>query len=180
MTLSMNEVEAMAKKATRGAGYSWGMAEEAGRATRWLCERGIDGCSALADLLCQRENTPVGEWFPFPVKRCRPENDNPLCPITTGAALSDWAHELDTKEIACYNVLQPILLLPFVATIAQRRHNLTAIKCGEAQASTDGNGVALTGSFPDQAARVAVTPSSTFAKTQNHHQRIALLLGHFY
>ena len=36
MNVSMNEVESMAKTAARGAGYSWGLAEEAGKATRWL------------------------------------------------------------------------------------------------------------------------------------------------
>ena len=40
MNLSLNEVEATAKKATRGAGYPWGLAEEAGKAVRWLCGAG--------------------------------------------------------------------------------------------------------------------------------------------
>ena len=39
MNLSLNEVDAMAKKAARGAGYSWGLAEEAGKATGETDER---------------------------------------------------------------------------------------------------------------------------------------------
>ena len=31
MSWSLGEIEGLAKKATRGAGYSWGLAEEAGR-----------------------------------------------------------------------------------------------------------------------------------------------------
>ena len=31
MNWSLNELDAMARKAARGAGYSWGLAEEAGR-----------------------------------------------------------------------------------------------------------------------------------------------------
>ena len=33
MSLSLNEVESTAKKAARGAGYPWGLAEEAAKAT---------------------------------------------------------------------------------------------------------------------------------------------------
>lgn len=36
-TLSRNETESLCMKAARGAGFSWGMAEEAGFATGWLC-----------------------------------------------------------------------------------------------------------------------------------------------
>ena len=35
MSHSLGEVEALARKAARGGGYSWGMAEEAGFAVRW-------------------------------------------------------------------------------------------------------------------------------------------------
>ncbi|NND22495.1 MAG: DUF3726 domain-containing protein, partial [Silicimonas sp.] len=42
MSYSLNEVEATAKKAARGAGYPWGLAEEAAKATRWLCAHDID------------------------------------------------------------------------------------------------------------------------------------------
>ena len=51
MSYALNEVEATAKRAARGAGYSWGLAEEASKATRWLCAKGIDGSAVLAGLL---------------------------------------------------------------------------------------------------------------------------------
>jgi hypothetical protein len=35
MMRSLNEIEAMAKRAVRGAGLAWGLAEEAGKALRW-------------------------------------------------------------------------------------------------------------------------------------------------
>ena len=43
MSLSLNEVESLAKKAARGTGYPWGLAEEAAKASRWLAARGVDG-----------------------------------------------------------------------------------------------------------------------------------------
>ncbi|MEL7259121.1 MAG: DUF3726 domain-containing protein, partial [Pseudomonadota bacterium] len=46
MSWSLNEVESLARKAARGAGYSWGLAEEAGKATRWTCAAGWPGGTA--------------------------------------------------------------------------------------------------------------------------------------
>ena len=48
---SLNEIEALAKKAARGSGCSWGVAEDAGRAVRWLEARGLPGAEALGTLL---------------------------------------------------------------------------------------------------------------------------------
>ena len=42
MNLSLNEAQALAKKAAKGAGINWGAAHETGRAVRWLLEQGID------------------------------------------------------------------------------------------------------------------------------------------
>ena len=36
MTYSLYEIEVTGKRAARGSGFSWGLAEEAGKATRWL------------------------------------------------------------------------------------------------------------------------------------------------
>ncbi|MDA8799639.1 DUF3726 domain-containing protein [Amylibacter sp.] len=41
--LTESEILAYAKKATRGAGFSWGMAEEAAMATLRLYNAGYDG-----------------------------------------------------------------------------------------------------------------------------------------
>ena len=48
MTWSLNEIETLSRKAARGAGLSWGLAEEAGKATRWLAAAGLPGPQVLA------------------------------------------------------------------------------------------------------------------------------------
>ena len=45
--LSRTETETLCFKAARGAGHSWGIAEEAATAVGWLCAQGLDGTSAL-------------------------------------------------------------------------------------------------------------------------------------
>ena len=57
LVVSSNEVDALAKKAAKGAGMPWGLAAEAGKATRWLADRGLPGPAVLADLL----ETPVAD-----------------------------------------------------------------------------------------------------------------------
>ena len=44
---SLSEIESQCKKATRGAGLSWGIAEEAGILARNLCEVGLPGPDAI-------------------------------------------------------------------------------------------------------------------------------------
>lgn len=51
VALSLNEAEALAAKAARGAGLSWGEAEDLGRAARWLAASGLDWATPLLGLL---------------------------------------------------------------------------------------------------------------------------------
>ncbi|MBL8571689.1 MAG: DUF3726 domain-containing protein [Phreatobacter sp.] len=51
MDLSLNEVEAIAAKAARGAGLSWGGAEEIGKAARAMATAGANWDGLLLDLL---------------------------------------------------------------------------------------------------------------------------------
>ena len=157
MSWSLNEVDAMAKKALRGAGYSWGMAEEAGKATRWLCARDLDGCGALLDLLENTDGTALTEWGPIidgPDWRARGDL---LCPLITGAAISDFAHKLRDTPIRCGNIIQPILLVPFVATAAWQNGATLTLSCRGMTAITDGRDLCITGAPPAGVDELTIT-----------------------
>lgn len=62
--LTESEILAYAKKATRGAGFSWGMAEEAAMATLRLYNAGYDGFLELTSIL---ENAD-GQKQPLDIK----------------------------------------------------------------------------------------------------------------
>ncbi len=96
MIPSLSEITATGRKAAKGAGYSWGLADEAGRATAWLWEHGIDGITALADVLDARS----------------PQT----CPIYIGTRLCDAPPE---KPVVFQNVHSPILLLSFAAELSK-------------------------------------------------------------
>ena len=51
MIYSLSEIDAQCKKATRGAGFEWGHAEEAGKAARWLAKHELPGAALLAAYL---------------------------------------------------------------------------------------------------------------------------------
>jgi uncharacterized protein DUF3726 len=137
MSFSLNEIETNAKKAARGAGFSWGLAEEAGKATRWLCAQGLDGCASLAALLQEPLHaTPhigPGIW----------SAPGPLCPLATGAALSDFAARLADGPIRIVAVAQPQLLLPFAAGAARHLKTVVKLNCDTLTARTDGDGLEM-------------------------------------
>ena len=118
MNYSLNETEAMAKRAARGAGYSWGLAEEAGKAVRWLCINGLDGCGILARLLDRVDTGRATGLSPMSVAEDWSGASGQLCPLIAGASLSDHASLLRDREIVMRNVLFPALVLPFAAAAA--------------------------------------------------------------
>jgi len=105
MSWSLGETAALALKAARGAGLSWGLAEEAAAAVIWLHSNNLPGISAL----CSYLGNPDG----------KPRTDG-ACPILTGCALIDGAMASprragEVTEIG--PVRAPLLLLPFVARL---------------------------------------------------------------
>jgi len=112
--LSSNEIEQLCLKAARGAGLSWGLAEEAGMAAAWLALRGVDGPSLLCDRL--QLGKLAGPQIPWNSQK------QLQCPIALGAALSDHAGLGQTlmqdEPIDIGFVASPALLLPFIGSVA--------------------------------------------------------------
>ena len=171
MTLSLNEVEATAKKATRGVGYPWGLAEEAGRATRWLCARDMDGCDALAELLARTDGADLQRWTPRCDAPVWTAEGGRLCPLITGAALSDRALELPDVRLAA--LVQPMLLLPFVALMARQRETVLQVELPGARATTDGRALSVSGRFPVDIDELAISPVDKLGRSQPDRRRFA-------
>jgi hypothetical protein len=135
MSFSLNEVEATARKATRGVGYPWGIADEAGKAVRWLCANGVDGCGALVGLLqmVDERDLETLKGGPF------------LCPLLAGCSYAD--HGKQDFEIAA--VAMPVLLLPFIAVLARSKAIKIQLICTAGVATTDGDRLCLDCDLPD-------------------------------
>lgn len=118
---SLGEVEALVRKAARGAGRSWGMAEEAGRAARWLETYGLPGGALAAALLEETDGVDQAALMPRPDEAgaWRPAGGGGMCPIAAGAALSDMA-AIQPGELRLGPVLWPLMMLPHLAQSARQ------------------------------------------------------------
>ncbi len=172
MSFSLNEVEATAKRAARGAGYSWGLAEEAGKAARWLCANGRDGVGALTGLLgLGLAVSPEGR-LPGGLNDASSEGAS-LCPLAAGAYLSDCASSLTNQSIMLHNVAYPLILLPFVANAARAQKTCITLSCDGLDAVTDGTTLSCDQAFPDEAQAIQVTLGGVLAETSARLTRAA-------
>lgn len=145
---SLNEVEALARKAARGAGMSWGLAEETGKAVRWLALYGLPSLAPLVDLLSAQDGVDYADLRP--VETLEPEGravwrapGGALCPIASGAALADLAAPIAAgRETRLVQLREPMLLLPFVARAARYEGVALAVDVAGAHAALGPGGPA--------------------------------------
>ena len=114
---SSSEIITVSKRATKAAGYSWGIAEEVGKNIDVLELIGIAGIENLKSYLSDiKTKTPIG---PNGIKSQNKINNESLCPILTGVSLIDDFKNIEIlKEINFYNVNFPLLMIPFISRLS--------------------------------------------------------------
>jgi hypothetical protein len=116
--LSLNEVESLALKVGRGAGFSWGLAEDIGRGARALAQGGFPWAEALEGLA-----RDAGAWRAPPplrvegwLERFREiESAAPLCPVRAAALLIDDPSVLRGRPLRLANVALPLWIAALFA-----------------------------------------------------------------
>lgn len=120
MTFSLYEIEVTGKRAARGGGFSWGLAEEAGKAARWLSEQELPGSEQLVELLTCVDGRPYDELAPVLDDGIWHAPAGPLCPLICGPAICDRAAEIASGcDIAFGPMMHPLLLAPYAAAAAK-------------------------------------------------------------
>lgn len=150
MSHSLNEIEAMSKRAARGAGLSWGLSEEASKGTRWLAAYGYPGPKLLADLLELNDRLPHIDFTPMSLGGvwCAPAGR--LSPLIAGAAMSDCAIKMEAGEvISMRHVSFPLLVVPFAAGAALRLNAPVAVKWGNVRLTTNGKSLCAQGEYEE-------------------------------
>ena len=116
--ISLSEIETTSKRATRAAGFSWGVAEEIGKSVRSLELFGLPGIINLNQYLKK-----IKKKHPKKITKIEKKNktgDKELCPIYSGVAFLDRCLELEKlKSIKFYNVSYPLLMLPFISRASE-------------------------------------------------------------
>ena len=146
--LSQNEIGQLCLKAARGAGMSWGLAEEAGFAAAWMAARGLDGPGALLAQLRGAMGRPWHAICPVVAPGAFRAGDGGdgagVCPIALGAALCDHARlpqtAMDPTALHIGPVNRPVLLLGFVSQLACTRGSAVRLTWarGRVLLATDG------------------------------------------
>ena len=113
---SLSEIDTTSKRASKAAGFSWGIAEEIGKAIRSLELFGLPGVINL-NLYLKK----IKKNHPKKINKIEKENKNEkLCPIYCGVAFLDQCRQLETLEIIkFYNVNYPLLILPFISKASE-------------------------------------------------------------
>ena len=115
---SFSEIDTTSKRASKAAGFSWGVAEEIGKSVRSLELFGLPGIINLNQYLKK-----IKKKHPTKITKIEKENktdDKELCPIYSGIALLDNCLELEKlKSIKFYNVNFPLLILPFISKASE-------------------------------------------------------------
>ncbi len=118
---SLAEIEALSRKAARGGGFDWGLADEAGKAARWLASVGMPGPQVLSRLLKRNDGKSFETLCPIETADTWHARSGELCPLIAGASLVDRAEQLTTPQgVRLGKVALPMLILPFVARAAGR------------------------------------------------------------
>ena len=116
---SLSEIDTTSKRASKAAGFSWGVAEEIGKAIRNLELFGLPGIKNLNLYL-----NKIDKSHPKKINKIDKENkenkDKELCPIYCGVAFLDQCQKLEVlKNIKFYNVNYPTLILPFISKASE-------------------------------------------------------------
>ena len=114
-----SEIETISKRATKAAGFPWGIAEEVGKnikSLELLCISGIENLSLYLEQVKGKET--------FGPKEISIENNikpNSFCPFYTGSALLDSASKVEEiKNLTLHSINFPILLIPFINRLSDR------------------------------------------------------------
>ena len=145
-TLTLSEVESSLRKCARAVGLEWGIAEEAGKAARWLAAYGLPGPEfALSHLLSLRAQD-YSRWAPDVGQTpWRAGGDN-LCPIITGAAVADRSDRLvEGQSIEITDIAYPLLLVAVIGQAARCRRTAFTIRWADVEVQCFEDGIGYDG-----------------------------------
>ena len=115
---SFSEIDTTSKRASKAAGFAWGIAEEVGKNMRNLEMFGLPGVKNLNLYLKKIKENPTEKPKKIE-KENKPQSKN-FCPIHCGTIFLDNCKKLETlKTIKFFNVNYPLLFLPFLSRASE-------------------------------------------------------------
>ena len=129
---SFSEIETTSKRASRAAGFSWGVSEEVGKNIRLLEMFGLPGVKNLIEYYKEKEEKNFEN-----LKLINKENKinkNFFCPIILGTNFLDQIKSLESlEEIKFEKLAYPILFLPFISRASEITGKKLLLKLDETE-----------------------------------------------
>jgi len=127
---SLSEIDTVSKRATRAAGFSWGIAEEVGKNIRLLEMFGFPGIKNL-NYYYKIRNEKIFEKLNL-INKENKRTKLEFCPIIAGASFMDQARSLENlNEIKFEKIAYPLLFLPFVSRASEILGKRLSLKIDE-------------------------------------------------
>ena len=129
---SFSEIETTSKRASRAAGFSWGVSEEVGKNVRLLEMFGLPGVKNLIEYYKEKkeknfENLKL-------INKENKINKNFFCPIILGTNFLDQIKSLESlEEIKFEKLAYPILFLPFISRASEITGKKLLLKLDETE-----------------------------------------------
>ena len=115
---SLSEIETTVKRASKAAGYSWGVSEEIAKSVRLLELFSLPGVKHVNQYFIEKkikkfENLNL-------INENNSSLNNPYCPITLGVSFLDQINILENlKKIEFKNVAYPVIFLSFISRTSE-------------------------------------------------------------
>ena len=110
---SLSEIETTVKRASKAAGYSWGVSEETGKSIRLLELFSLPGIKHLNEYFYEKNYSKFENLNLISENNSSP---NSYCPITLGVSFLDQINVLENlKKIEFKNVAYPIIFISFIS-----------------------------------------------------------------
>lgn len=150
MRITLAEIESSLRKAARARGLDWGVAEEAGKAARWLAAFGLPGPETLLAHLQQLDGDSYARCVPDCTRDPWQAPGGLLCPIITGAAIADRSAQLlEGREFSLGRTAYPLLLAATVGQAARYHRRVFTTAWAGVRVSCFENGLSIDGRRDD-------------------------------
>jgi len=115
---SLSEIDTTSKRASRAAGYSWGISEEVGKNIRMLEMFGLPGIKNLNDFFKKKKEYQFENLNLISLENKTVKSH--FCPIISGTSFLDQIKSLENlNEIKFEKIGYPLLFLPFVSRASE-------------------------------------------------------------
>lgn len=150
VNLTLAETESYLRKAARACGLDWGIAEEAGKAARWLAAYHLPGPEILLAHLQLLRGRNYSEFIPDCSRNPWQAPAGVLCPLIGGAALADRsAQMLDGHDFQLGVTAHPLLLAATVGQAARCHRRVFTTAWAGVRVSCFENGLSIEGNRED-------------------------------